>query len=52
MGYWLPPLVQAVKQQDFFKIPQTKVFESAASLAAADQDGIYVFESIYTVYRG
>lgn len=27
MGYWLPPLVQAVKQQDFFKIPQTKVLK-------------------------
>lgn len=25
MGYWLPPLVEAVKDKDFFKIPATRI---------------------------
>ena len=32
MGYWLPPLVKAVKEQDFFKIPKTKVLKVPLTL--------------------
>jgi hypothetical protein len=27
MGYWFPALVEAVKQQDFFKVPKTKILK-------------------------
>lgn len=27
MGYWLPPLIEAVKKQKFFKVPATKVLK-------------------------
>lgn len=27
MGYWLPPLVDAIKMQDFFKIPKTTIIQ-------------------------
>ena len=27
MGYWLPPLIESVKKQDFFKVPATKVLK-------------------------
>lgn len=27
MGYWLPKLVEAIKLQDFFKIPKTKIMK-------------------------
>ena len=27
MGYWLPPLIEAVKKQDFFKVPATRVLK-------------------------
>lgn len=32
MGYWLPAIVDAVKDQDFFKIPDTKILKVPLSL--------------------
>lgn len=32
MGHWLPPLAEAVKKQDFFKIPKTKILKVPLSL--------------------
>ena len=32
MGYWLPSIVDAVKAQDFFKIPATKILKVPLSL--------------------
>lgn len=39
MGYWLPALADAVKNQDFFKIPATK--KSSSFLITVHTAGIY-----------
>lgn len=32
MGYWLPPLIDGIKQQDFFKVPKTKAMKVPLTL--------------------
>lgn len=32
MGYWLPPLVDAIKLQSFFKVPKTKIIKVPLTL--------------------